>query len=222
MMIPKESKKIIVLGILAIGLLTIPGCGNKYESQITEQVRTSCVIPDSFKKVSYKEDPKNGIAYLDFKAKNLMGVEIPQRLYIVLFDDGYRSIQTEGIDKSILEDFFKNDPKNFEGCVSSYKTLTKLINDLAFELRMVNELNEELNTVNKKDYYSWVFFREESRKLNLKIKKFKDAYKAAPEIVQKNSEFQKFNQLKYMAVIVTGDWMSWRANKEVVEEYPES
>lgn len=213
-------KKMFITGLILTCLLSCSGCGQKYESEITTEVKKSCHIPDSFKKVAYKADEKNGIAYLDFKAKNLLGVEIPHRIYFTISDRGFHSIPTDNIDKSILEEFYKEDIANFKQCVSSYNNLKKQEKAMEFDLYMQSDIEERLNTSERKNYFTWEYYKENSDKINQKLKKFKDSYMQAPHSVQKH--FDKAINLKYTKVTLIGDWESWKAKAEKVGEFPGS
>ena len=75
------GKKFSVACISLLMVLALAGCGKTGESEAEKLVKEACKIPDSYKKVDYQVDDKNGIAYLDFKAKNMLGMEIPGRAY---------------------------------------------------------------------------------------------------------------------------------------------
>jgi hypothetical protein len=221
-MLSKNSKRFIASGLLFVSLFAFSGCGPKYESQITEQVQKNCKIPESFRKVAYKEDDKNGIAYLDFKAKNLMGVEVPDRVYFVISDKGFSAIPTQDIDKGVLENFLKTDPANFQKSVKSYRKLKKAADNMQFDEQMLNDTAVRLKTGEKDNFFTWKSFRTEAAKYNIKLKAFKDAYSEAPDVVKNEEKFKNINDKKYVKVTVTGNWRSWQAKSDDVDEYPDT
>ena len=81
------GKKFSVACISLLMVLALAGCGKTGESEAEKLVKEACKIPDSYKKVDYQVDDKNGISYLDFKAKNMLGMEIPGRAYFKITKD---------------------------------------------------------------------------------------------------------------------------------------
>ena len=218
-MIFLNTKKVMTIAFLIISLFPLFGCGKKYEAEITKGVRESCKIPDSFKKVDYQIDEENGIAYLDYKAKNIMGVEIPDRIYFAVSDNGFKGIPTEEIDKQTLKKFYENAPASFEICVYFYSTLEKMREDMRFDLDSINNTRENIETSDHDNYYVWESYKNDAKKLNYKIKKIKDSYANAPSIVK--DDFKEIDDLKYTKVTLTGNWDSWDAKSEQVDEFPE-
>ena len=91
-------------------------------------------------------------------------------------------IDTDGIERNVLDDFYKNAPTQFAECVSSYKFLKKNHYAENFDLKFFLERYKELKYEND-NFFSWKMVAKDSIKANDIIKKYNDAYKTAPEIV---------------------------------------
>lgn len=211
------GKKFSVACVSLLMVLVLAGCGKTGESEAEKLVKEACNIPDSFKKVDYQVDDKNGLSYLDFKAKNMMGMELPGRAYFKLSKDRIEGIDTEGIDKKTLDDFYKNAPNQFVECVKSYKLLKKNNYKDNFELKFFLDQYRQLK-YDKDNFFSWQMVAKESIKANDIIKAYKEAYSGAPEIVKKNFPAP----IQYFKVDLTGSYMGgWSANAKRTDEYPE-
>lgn len=55
----------------------------------------------------------------------MLGMEIPGRAYFKIHKDRIEFIDTDGIERNVLDDFYKNAPTQFAECVRSYKILKK-------------------------------------------------------------------------------------------------
>ena len=120
------GKKFSVACISLMMVLALAGCGKTGESEAEKLVKEACKIPDSYKKIDYQVDDKNGISYLDFKAKNMLGMEVPGRAYFKITKDRIIGIDTDDIERNVLDDFYKKcSYMKFSECVKSYKILKK-------------------------------------------------------------------------------------------------
>lgn len=210
------GKKWSIACVSLLMVLALAGCGKTGESEAEKLVKEACNIPDSFRKVDYQVDDKNGISYLDFKAKNMMGVELPGRAYFKLSKDRIEGIDTDGIDKKALDDFYKNAPSQFVECVKSYKALKKNNYKESFELKFFFDQYRQLK-YDKDNFFSWQMVAIESIKANDIIKAYKEAYSTAPEIVKKNFP----EPIQYFKIDLTGSYMGgWSANAKRTDEYP--
>lgn len=214
-----KISKAAIAGMLFVSLFSFSGCGNKYESEITKQVQQECKIPDSFRKVDYKIDEKNGLAWLDYKAKNPMGQEIPGRAYFTVTSDGFKQVPTHDIDKQILEDFAKEDPSKFAECVIDYVKIKRLWEKYTIDAQVLHSIYDQLNGSNKKNYFMWDQSRNLAITSNKSLKAVKDAYNNSPTVVQ--GKFPKVADAKYLKIELTGDFFKFSAKGEGVDEYPE-
>ena len=130
--------------LLSVTDIPLNDTGIKQCEEAEKLVKEACKIPDSYKKVDYQVDDKNGISYLDFKAKNMLGMEIPGRAYFKITKDRIAGIDTDGIERNVLDDFYKNAPTQFAECVSSYKFLKKNHYAENFDLKFFLERYKEL------------------------------------------------------------------------------
>ena len=211
----KTSVKKTLLIIAAAASLLLAGCGKLGESEATEFVKKNCKIPDSFEKVSYVVDEKAGLSHLDFKAKNMLGVEVPGRVYFLVSKDGAKPIDTSGIDQNILDEFEKTDPAHFAGAVQSYKTIQKIIGDNKFKMDMFLDEYNNLDTM--QNYYSWRSVKNSAPKINRILKAYHDAYDQAPDVVKKH--FDK--PVHYFVIHLEGNVLQFQGKADRPEEYPE-
>lgn len=210
-------KKFVMVLLTIITMLVLSGCGKTGESEAEKLVKEACNIPDSFKKIDYQVDEKIGLAYLDFKAKNMLGVELPGRAYFKLTKDHIQGIDTGNIDRRVLDEFYKDAPTQFVECVDSYMVLKK--NDFRenFEVKYFIDRYRELKYDNN-NFFSWQYVAKDSIKVNDILKKYKDAYSSAPEIVKR-----KFPEpIKYFKITLNGSYMGgWSANGTRTDDFPE-
>lgn len=211
------GKKFSVACISLLMVLALAGCGKTGESEAEKLVKEACKIPDSYKKIDYQVDDKNGISYLDFKAKNMLGMEVPGRAYFKITKDRIIGIDTDDIERNVLDDFYKNAPTEFSECVKSYKILKKNHYKENFDLEFFLERYKDLK-YEKDNFYAWQSVAKKSIKANDIIKKYNDAYKTAPQIVKKYFP----EPMQYFKINLTGSSRGgWRANAERTDEYPE-
>ena len=137
------GKKFSVACISLMMVLALAGCGKTGESEAEKLVKEACKIPDSYKKIDYQVDDKNGISYLDFKAKNMLGMEVPGRAYFKITKDRIIGIDTDDIERNVLDDFYKNAPTEFSECVKSYKILKKNHYKENFDLEFFLEMYKD-------------------------------------------------------------------------------
>lgn len=217
-MVTSKIKKIIVAGLLVAACASVGGCGlgAKGESEATDLAKKACKIPDSFKKVSYKVDEKGNLAWLDFKAKNPMGVEVPERIYFTFEGNKIRMIDTQNIDKNILEGFAKTDPAKFEECVKAYSQLKKGVESWNFTMKFLNNQLAQMK-LSKKNYFSWQSVERTATEYNAKLKPLLDVYEKAPEVVQK--EFPVLKDAEYLKVDLQGDFFSWNVKTDWTKDY---
>ena len=212
----KLSGKITFGLVLVCFLLVLSGCGKLGEKEAEEMVKKACRIPDSFKKVEYQVDEKNGISYLDYKAKNALGVELPGRVYFMVSKDRLEPLDTDGIPNNQAEAIYKANPKQFVEGVAAYKHLKQIKDKHKFEIDLFLDRYKQLNV--EKSFFSWDYARKESYKINNIIKEYKETYEGAPEVVK-----QFFDKpMKYFKIEVNGSYIGgWSARGNVVDDYPD-
>lgn len=213
-----KLKQILALFATLFMIFFVSGCAQKGEKEAEKLVKDACVSPDSFQKIDYKVDEKNGLAYLDFKAKNAMGVWLQERAYFKLSSNSISGINTLGLDKNTLNEFLKKDPKNFESAVNSYRELQKIAFYDDAEIEIFLEQTKDLK-YNKDNYFSWTHLQRDSEKYNSIIKKYKDIYNQAPEVVKQKVKAPP----KFAVITVNGTYRGpWDANLKWVDDYPEA
>ena len=204
--------------ILMLCMIFLIGCGKTGEKEAESIVKKACRIPDSFVKVDYQVNEKTGLAFLDFKAKNALGVEIPGRAYFKVTKDKVEGIDTEGVPPKVVEEFAKDNPNEFAECVAYYKKLNEIANKSDFDFKMFRSTLDNIE-VDNNNYFNWSTLKKETLTINRRIKQFNDAAKDAPQAVLKH--FEKFPRT-YFNVILNGNYMSgWNAEfKKGLTEYP--
>lgn len=205
-------------GITILCIATLAGCGGqKYESEITEAVKKQCKVPESFKKVNYQADEKNGIAYIDYKAQNAFGVEVPGRLYLTIDSKGFQGIDTDGIEAEVLDNFYKKDPAHFTQCVSAYRTLKDKEHDAVFYTKLVSEKLDKISAY-QHNINAYRTLKGEADEMNFYLKSFKDEYQAAPDVVK--GYFKNTADLPYIKVKIRDAGSKWTLNTEPSDTYP--
>ena len=214
-----KKRHIILIIFLVSSLMFVLGCGKLGEKEAEGIVTKACRIPDSFVKVDYQVNEKTGLAFLDFKAKNALGVEIPGRAYFKVTKDKIEAVDTEGVPPNVIEGFVKDHPNEFSECIASYKKLKSIVDKSEFELHMFSSMIDNVNDDNN-NYFSWQSLQKQARVVNRKIKQFNEAAKSSPGSVA--DQFTNFPR-KYFKVIINGDYMSgWSAEfKKDLDEYPD-
>ena len=101
----------------------------------------------------------------------MLGMEIPGRAYFKITKDRIVGIDTDGIERNVLDDFYKNAPTQFAECVSSYKFLKKNHYAENFDLKFFLERYKELKYEND-NFFSWKMVAKDSIKANDIIKKY--------------------------------------------------
>lgn len=147
----------------------------------------------------------------------MLGMEVPGRAYFKITKDRIIGIDTDDIERNVLDDFYKNAPTEFSECVKSYKILKKNHYKENFDLEFFLERYKDLK-YEKDNFYAWQSVAKKSIKANDIIKKYNDAYKTAPQIVKKYFP----EPMQYFKINLTGSSRGgWRANAERTDEYPE-
>ena len=211
------SRRVMFSAILVSCIFTFAGCGQKYESEITQHVQKNCVIPDSFKKIDYKADEKNGIAYIDFKSKNNAGVEKKQRIYFTINNDTYTELDTSDIDDKNIEKYLKENPAEFAKCVKNYNQLTKLCDRMMDKQKLMNISSEMVDDLND-NYFAWKDFKRKADSYNKALKDAKDFYDTVPQIIK--PQFGVLDTKKYVKVFINGNVLDFSAKSEESTEYP--
>lgn len=205
-------------GIVILCTATLAGCGGqKYENEITEAVKKQCKVPESFKKVNYQADEKNGIAYIDYKAQNAFGVEVPGRLYLTINNKGFQGVDTDGIEVEVLDNFYQKDPAHFTQCVSSYRSLKDKKHNVKFYTELVLEKLDKIDAY-QQNITAYRTLKNEADEMNFYLKGFKSEYQAAPETVK--NYFKKTADLPYLKVHISNTGNQWILNTEPSDEYP--
>lgn len=213
-----DYQKVLLASIITGCLLIFSGCGGqKYESEITEAVKKQCKVPESFKKVNYQADEKNGIAYIDYKAQNAFGVEVPGRLYLTINNKGFQGIDTDGIEVEVLDNFYKKDPAHFTQCISAYRTLKDKEHDAVFYTKLVMEKLDKIDAY-QHNITAYRTLKNEADEMNFYLKGFKSEYQAAPETVK--NYFKKTTDLPYLKVNISNTGNRWTLNTEPSDTYP--
>lgn len=205
-----------IAAILIAGTLMFTGCGKLGENEAVELVKQNCKYPDSFKKIAYEVNEDVGLSHLDFKAKNMLGAEIPGRVYFTITKDRIQAIDTTDVPQDALEEFEKNSPQNFEKNVTAYKSIAKVLNEHKIDMEIFMNQYNNLNGVD--NYFIWRNAANSTYQINKIIKSYKEAYDQAPEEVQKFFE----KPMNYFRIIITGDFLNWNAQVERPTEYPDS
>lgn len=207
-----------ITGIVILCSITFSGCaGQKYESEIADAVKKQCKVPESFKKLDYKADEKNGVAYIDYKAQNAFGVDVPGRIYFEISGKGFKSIDTEGIEVEVLDTFYKNDPGHFSQCVSSYRALKDKKHNVKFYTELVMEKLDKIDAY-QHNITAYRTLKNEADEMNFYLKGFKAEYQAAPETVK--NYFKKTADLPYLKVNISNTGNRWTLNTEPSDTYP--
>lgn len=207
-----------ITGITILCIATLAGCGGqKYESEITEAVKKQCKVPESFKKVNYQADEKNGIAYIDYKAQNAFGVEVPGRFYLTIDNKGFQGIDTDGVEVEVLDNFYKKDPGRFTQCVSAYRALKDKKHNVKFYTELVMEKLDKIDAY-QHNITAYRTLKNEADEMNFYLKGFKAEYQAAPETVK--SYFKKTADLPYLKVNISNTGNRWTLNTEPSDTYP--
>ena len=215
-----EGKKWFSICLLVL-CMSVLGCGKTGEKEAEKMVKESCNIPDSFKKVTYEVDDKNKISFLDFKAKNMLGVEIPARVYFSLSDNKVTIIDTEGVDKKIIDEFYKETPAQFAQAIKSYRKLSTLYSKTSYDRMVAKMFHDEVNRLKyqKNNYFVWKSIKDDAPHYNAYVKKCRDAYNEAPEIVKKKIKHVP----KYAWVTLNGSYMDgWESQIKWKDEAPSS
>lgn len=213
-----DYQKVLLAGIITGCLLTFSGCGDqKYESEIADAVKKQCKVPESFKQLDYKADEKNGVAYIDYKAENAFGVDVPGRIYFEISGKGFKSIDTEGIEIEVLDTFYKNDPGHFSQCVSSYRSLKDKKHNVKFYTELVMEKLDKIDAY-QHNITAYRTLKGEADEMNFYLKSFKDEYQAAPDVVK--GYFKNTADLPYIKVKIRDAGSKWTLNTEPSDTYP--
>lgn len=207
------KKSIVVAFFISIAVL-ISGCGKLGESEAEKIIKDACKIPSSFKKLDYQVDEKNGLSYMDFTAKNPLGMDLKSRTYFVIRDKHIIPVDTDNIPENILRDFVSTNLDKFKECVIYYKDMKKLERDLEVPLKIMKEHYFDLD--NNDNFFTWKSAAQQARKLNPKIKAYSDRYYESLPVVQKYFNVPP----SYYKITVTGSYRDWNAHAEQTNDYP--
>lgn len=200
------------------------GCSKAGEKAAIDYTKSRCTIPESFVKVKYDiVKDSNDLARLDFKAKNLMGVEHTNRAYFRIDKENAQYINTAEVENPVLDYLESHDPKNFEKGIKSYQNFVEATKDLIFEYKMMSSITDRFD---KDSYYDWSSLKRQARKTNITLKRFKDVYGEMPDSLKEyvNKELPdaaKAKDDKYIKVVLNGDVLNWDANSSSTDEFPE-
>ena len=213
--------KRLLLGLMFLVVLMLIGCGKTGEKDAEIYIKNRCNVPDSFVKVNYEINKEANLAKLDYKVKNLIGLELPGRAYFRVLNDKVIYIDTEGIDRNALEFFENHNPQNFELNVKSYKDMFEIVQDGMFDAKLFSNVMEDFD---RDSYYSWVTLRKRANRVNKMLKKTKDIYNGSSVefkqlLNQEAPGIDKFIALKYMKVSLVGDYSDWKGDIDFTDKY---
>ena len=219
-------KKILVC-LIMIFAVVLTGCNKTGEKQSVEYIKKRLNIPDSFVKVNYVINKDTRLARLDYKAKNAFGVELPGCAYFRVSDSDVKFIDTDNVEKQILDYLESNHSADFEKLVKSYKRFILTFKDFLDEHSTKLYYIDNLDT---KNYYSVRSFEKSSKKYNRTLKKLKDEYSMMPEDLKKFlneivPNLKDIETFKYSKVILTGKpgklYIDWDYEWKQTDEYPD-
>ena len=98
-------------------------------------------------------------------------MEIPGRAYFKIHKDRIEFIDTDGVERNVLDDFYKNAPTQFAECVRSYKILKKNHYEESFDLKFFLKRYRELKYEND-SFFAWQMVAKDSIKANDIIKRY--------------------------------------------------
>lgn len=212
----RRFKMSVMTGLLLFTAIALSGCGKLGESEAEKMVKDACIAPSSFVKHSYHVDEKNGLAYLDFSAKNAFGTALKDRAYFVVRNNQIIAIDTKGVDFNILRELAEASPKNFKENVIYCKDIQKYKRDMDIRLEIMKHTWERLDGCN--NYFTWKHARDEAKQVNKAIKRYYERYYESPAIVQMHYPTPP----AYYKVILTGNFNgNWSAKGQRPSEYPD-
>ena len=106
----------------------------------------------------------------------MLGMEIPGRAYFKIHKDRIEFIDTDGVERNVLDDFYKNAPTQFAECVRSYKILKKNHYEESFDLKFFLKRYRELK-YEKGSFFAWQMVAKDSIKANDIIKRYMSIFR---------------------------------------------
>lgn len=220
----KKFFKVFLLICLTVILV---GCAKTGEKDAVNFMKSMCKIPDSFVKVNYEFNKDTRLGRLDFKCKNMLGVELPGRGYFRISEDGKVSyIDTSDIDNVVLDYFEKNHSADFESLAKGYRRFLSASKEFGFVSKAELSYIENLDT---DSYYSVRSFEKASKKYNRILKDVKTEYEMFPDdfknfLNELMPELKNIKKLKYDKVVLTGKpgrfYTDWDYEWKRTDEYP--
>ena len=220
-------KKFLKIFLLISFTIVLVGCAKTGEKDAVNFMKSMCKIPDSFVKVNYEFNKDTRLGRLDFKCKNMLGVELPGRGYFRISEDGKVSyIDTSDIENVVLDFLEKNHSADFESLVKGCKRFFSIVKEFVIEDKAELAYIENLDT---DSYYSVRSFQRASKKRNRILKNLKTEYEMFPDDFKNFlNEFmpglKNIVKLKYDKVVLTGKpgrfYTDWDYEWKRTDEYP--
>lgn len=220
-------KKLVYCLLVVLFAITLTGCSKTGEKDAVNFMKSMCKIPDSFIKVNYEFNKDTRLAKLDFKCKNMLGVELPGRAYFrVSENDKVNYIDTSDVENNILDFFEKNHSADFESLVVGYKRFLSTFKDFSIEHKMRVSCIENLD---RSSYYNVYSFERTSKKYNRILKKVKEEYSMFPDdfknfLDEFIPELKNIEKFKYDKVTLFGKpgefYTDWDYEWKQTDEYP--
>lgn len=191
-----------VLAVLCVASLT--GCGsantNHYEKAITGSARSGAAVPSSFVKKAYKEDNKNGLAFISYYDLNDNGNTVSRTAYYAIGNNNFHRIDTTGIPPGVIQGFYDKAPGDFQNCISFYRKLKPLARDAEYWAEISDNGFTRIRG-STPNLTTWRGLQREAQTRNNSLKEFNEVYQQAPDPVK--DHFKKAAGLKYMNVNIT-------------------
>lgn len=189
----------------------LTGCSKTGEEKSVEYIKKRLNVPNSFVKVAYEINKDTGLAWLDYKAKNKMGVELTGRAYFRVSNNGVRYIDTEDVEQVVLDFLEKNYSADFESQVENYKIFANAVKGHAFDITYFIEKVADADFGN---YYDLLSLKNSAKSYNKGLRKIKESYgKLSPNVrifLEKEfPDFKKLQDIKYYKVGLTGNSLNW-------------
>ena len=221
--------KNLFLSLMLVIAVILAGCSKTGEDAAVNYVKSRCNVPDSFVKVNYDFDKSSRLARLDYKAKNMLGVELTGIAYFRVGQNKITYINTENVGNPILDFLQKNHSADFEEQIENYKRLLKIEDKYGYDMELfLSELNDD--DLDVRNYYTMLSFQRHAKKYNKAIKEIKETYARFPDDFKKYLEsehpfLKKIKGLHYFKIKIQGDALDWKIDTknsfQFVDEYPE-
>ena len=203
-------KKLFFYLIMVIAVVLV-GCSKTGEKESTEYIKKRLNVPNSFVKVGYDINKETRLAWLDYKAKNKLGVELTGRAYFRISDKGVNFIDTEDVEQPVLDFLINNHSVDLEEQVNNYKRFVEIVKNNSFEIKYFLEKMDDVDITN---YYSVSSLNNRARDYNRALRKVRESYNRLPvdlkDFLEKEyPSFKTFKEIKYFNTGLKGNSFKW-------------